>query len=319
MPYDSGMGLPGRAIAVACAGLATAANAGDILVTGFNDYATGNLNGQLVWTQPFNVTWATSGSVNSGQIAGNVIGSGVHPGVDPVGGTGRMVRLCTERFAPGRTKAWVDLLNSGKWAAASAGGNGVLESTVKLFVPASSPFPCSFGLMVSKDASSTSGGFLVSSVNGAISVLNGGYAASNRVATNANAALGQWNEFRYRWNPANGQATLSVNGQQVFAHFTVVLGGVYATNLFATTDAAPGALNAYGFFDDLAIRAVPDAPPPPPPCPADLNANRTVDGDDLGLLLTSWGGSGAGDLTQDGVVNGDDLGVLLTSWGACPP
>lgn len=304
--------------AVACAGLATAGRAADILVTGFNDYATGNLNGQLVWTTPFNVTWATVGSVNTGQVAGNVIGSGVNPGVDPVGGSGRMVRLCTERFANGRTRAYVDLSNSGKWAAASAGGNGVLESTVKLFVPASSPFQCAFGLMIFKSSFETAAGFLVNSSNGSISVLNGGFASSNRVATGASAALGQWNEFRYRWNPANGQATLAVNGQQVFAHVTGMFGGVFASALAATSDAAPGTLNAYGFFDDLAIRAVPDAPPPPPPCPADLTGDRLVDGNDLGVLLGAWGGTGAADVNGDGTVDGNDLGVLLAGWGACP-
>ena len=311
-----------KAVVLACAGLASVTHAADILVTGFDDYGTGNLNGQLVWTTPFNVTWATSALVNAGQIAGNVIGAGVNPGVDPVGGTGRMVRLCTERVSGGRTKAYVDLANSGKWAAASAGGNGVLESTVKMFVPAGSPFACAFGLMIAKSSFETGGGFLVNASNGAISVLNGGYAASNRVATNASAALGQWNEFRYRWNPANGQATLWLNGQQVFAHATSVFGGVFATNLFATTDAGPGTLNAYGFFDDLAIRAVPDAPPPPS-CPADLNADRFVNGDDLGVLLGAWGACAGGacpaDLNADGFVNGDDLGVLLGAWGACPP
>ena len=193
---------------------------------------------------------------------------------------------------------------------------------MKMFVPTGSPFACTFGLMISKDAIATGGGFLVNASTGAISVLDGGYAASNRVATGASAALGQWNEFRYRWNPTNGQATLSVNGQQVFAHTTSVFGGVFATNLFATSDAAPGALNSYGFFDDLAIRAVPDAPAPPS-CPADLNDDRFVNGDDLGVLLGAWGACGAGgcpaDLNADGFVNGDDLGVLLGAWGACPP
>ena len=311
-----------RVVVLACSGWASAAQAADILVTGFDDYGTGNLNGQIVWYQPFVVSWATSALVNTGQIAGNVIGSGVNPGVDPVGGTGRMVRLCTERVSGGRTKAYVDLANSGKWAAASAGGNGILESTVKMFVPASPPFACSFGLMIAKSSFETGGGFLVNASNGSISVLNGGYATANRVATGASAVLGQWNEFRYRWNPANGQATLALNGQQVFAHATGVFGGVFATNLFATTDAAPGALNAYGFFDDLAIRAVPDAPPPPS-CPADLNADRFVNGDDLGVLLGAWGACGGSacpaDLNTDGFVNGDDLGELLGAWGACPP
>jgi hypothetical protein len=53
------------------------------------------------------------------------------------------------------------------------------------------------------------------------------------------------------------------------------------------------------------------------PCPADFDADGTVGGADLGLLLGSWGGSEL-DLNADGIVNGADLGVLLGAWGACP-
>jgi hypothetical protein len=52
----------------------------------------------------------------------------------------------------------------------------------------------------------------------------------------------------------------------------------------------------------------------PPPLPGDLNGDGVVDGADLGILLTGWGGSGAADLNGDGVVDGADLGILLTSW-----
>lgn len=58
------------------------------------------------------------------------------------------------------------------------------------------------------------------------------------------------------------------------------------------------------------------------PCPADLNADRAVDGNDLGVLLGEWGPSTSAtraDLNDDGQVNGDDLGVLLGAWGPCPP
>jgi len=47
---------------------------------------------------------------------------------------------------------------------------------------------------------------------------------------------------------------------------------------------------------------------------ADLNNNGAVGGDDLGLMLSNWGGSGLGDLNHDGIVGGDDLGQLLAAW-----
>lgn len=80
--------------------------------------------------------------------------------------------------------------------------------------------------------------------------------------------------------------------------------------------------NAYGIgmpFDDTlqgvntgsAVLGVIPLPSP------DLTGDSTVDGSDLGLLLSAWGGAGsaAADLNVDGVVNGADLGLLLSEWG----
>jgi hypothetical protein len=52
-------------------------------------------------------------------------------------------------------------------------------------------------------------------------------------------------------------------------------------------------------------------------CPADIDADATVGGSDLALLLNNWGGSGTGDLDGDGVVQGADLAALLNAWGSC--
>lgn len=180
------------------------ARATDIVATGFDDYGTGTLSGQAAWVGPTG-TWAVSGTMNAPQIAANVIGAGVDAGIDPVGGTGRMVRICSERFLGGRTKAWLDLLNSGKWAAASAGGNTVLETRIKIYIPSGQLLTSTFGIMISKSSVETSGGFLVSAQSGAISFLNGGYAAANRVATGASARLNAWNDFIYRWDVSNGR------------------------------------------------------------------------------------------------------------------
>jgi len=52
-----------------------------------------------------------------------------------------------------------------------------------------------------------------------------------------------------------------------------------------------------------------------PTCaPADLDCNQRVDGADLGLLLSNWGGAGSGDVDDSGHVDGADLGILLSSW-----
>ena len=47
----------------------------------------------------------------------------------------------------------------------------------------------------------------------------------------------------------------------------------------------------------------------------DLNADGTVNGMDMALLIGSWATSGPGDLNGDGVVGGQDLAILLSLWG----
>jgi len=56
-------------------------------------------------------------------------------------------------------------------------------------------------------------------------------------------------------------------------------------------------------------------------CPGDLNGSGAVSGQDLGILLGTWGacpGSCAADLDRSGFVDGVDLGILLSGWGPCP-
>ena len=58
-------------------------------------------------------------------------------------------------------------------------------------------------------------------------------------------------------------------------------------------------------------------------CPADLNDDGVVDGNDLGLLLAAWGpcptsGTCPADFNDDGAVDGADLGIQLAAWGDCP-
>jgi hypothetical protein len=55
-------------------------------------------------------------------------------------------------------------------------------------------------------------------------------------------------------------------------------------------------------------------------CPADLDGDRVVNGNDLGRLLAAWGPCPAGcaaDIVRDGAVDGIDLGALLGAWGPC--
>ncbi|MCA9284826.1 MAG: esterase-like activity of phytase family protein [Phycisphaerales bacterium] len=48
----------------------------------------------------------------------------------------------------------------------------------------------------------------------------------------------------------------------------------------------------------------------------DLDGDGLVNGADLGLLLSQWGGPGTADLNGNGIVDGADLGLLLAAWSA---
>lgn len=53
-------------------------------------------------------------------------------------------------------------------------------------------------------------------------------------------------------------------------------------------------------------------------CPADFDADGSVGGGDLGVLLGAWGTASSGlDLDGDGVIGGGDLGIVLGAWGPC--
>jgi len=58
----------------------------------------------------------------------------------------------------------------------------------------------------------------------------------------------------------------------------------------------------------------------PDPCEldrGDLNLDGEVNGADLAILLSYWGGVGypIGDCNHDGIIAGADLAILLTNWG----
>ena len=55
-------------------------------------------------------------------------------------------------------------------------------------------------------------------------------------------------------------------------------------------------------------------------CLADVTGDGQVNGGDLGIVLSSWGGAdalGSGDVNHDGVIDGSDLSIVLSNWGAC--
>lgn len=97
--------------------------------------------------------------------------------------------------------------------------------------------------------------------------------------------------------------------------FADVLAGA---DSIAFTTGQPGYV--FGFTDfDLRIDNITITTIEPTPCPADLDADGSVDAADMGILLARWGERrNAADLDGDGTVNAPDLGILLVGWGRCP-
>jgi uncharacterized membrane protein len=146
--------------------------------------------------------------------------------------------------------------------------------------------------------------------------------------------------------PANIRATDGTSTSNVTATWTTSQGAtgykVYrsihpaAPTLLATlgnvssyvdTSATPGVIYEYvvratNASGESGIGGADDGFRAGSPCIGDLNADRSVNGDDLGQLLGAWGPVPSGtsaDLNGDGAVNGNDLGALLGRWGTCPP
>lgn len=299
------------AVSLLAAATGASAPAAVVFTTTFDGYAAGTIANQEAWVGTGG-KWAVSASVNTGQIGFAVVGT--DGGVTPPSGSGQMVRLATSRFGSDRTKGWLDLLNSGKWAAASAGGNDILETSVKIYIPSGASQACQFGIMISKDSATTGSGFVINAQTGAVSYLDNGYAAANRFPFNKTVTLNAWHTCVFRWNPATGAASLKIDGADIGSYTSTIRGGLYAVNMFSYTD-FPGtsALTQYAYMDDYALNAVPAAAP----CPGDFDANGSRDGADLGVLLGNWG-TAVTDLTGDGTTDGADLGVLLGNWGPCP-
>ena len=108
-------------------------------------------------------------------------------------------------------------------------------------------------------------------------------------------------------------ATISQSAAQ-WTEVTIPLDGLIATGLgvrvrFLAQDLGAGSV-VEAAVDDLTIVRVGC-----PGVPGDLNGDGRVDGLDLGVLLSQWGGPGPADFDGNGIVDGIDLGAILSNWG----
>ena len=141
--------LAATAAAVACA----SSQAALIYATNFDTYNSVALSGQTAWVGTGG-SWAVTGTVNTGQTSFLVTSNPA--------GSGKAVSATTEKYlSSGRTKAYLDLSNSGKWAAASTGGNNILSTSLDVYVQSSNPLACSFGIINWQSSAQASSGLMI--------------------------------------------------------------------------------------------------------------------------------------------------------------
>ncbi len=238
--------------AASAIGCTCASQAGLIYSTNFEAYTNGTLAGQTAWSG-IGGNWLVNGTVNTGQTAFSVMTSTVGSN------TSKVVRMTTEKYlSAGRSKGYLDMANSGKWATESAGGNTTLVTEMSVYVGSGQSLACSFGLLVYKDSANAAGGLFISS-GGRIWTSDNGYALASRTDRGA-IALDAWHTLRQEWDSVSGVTNAYVDGSLVATYTTTQKGGLYSSMLFATTDAASGgttALNGFGYADSFSVSTVP--------------------------------------------------------------
>lgn len=243
--------LAATAAAVVCA----SSQAALIYATNFDTYSSAALSGQTAWSGTGG-SWAVSGTVNTGQTS-NLVTS------NPTG-AGKSVRATTEKYlSSGRTKAYLDLSNSGKWAAASTGGNNILSTSLDVYVQSLNPLACSFGIINWQTSAQASSGLMID-YTGKVWYAIDGYSQTalfnNRTNTSTTVSLNAWHTLRLDMNVTTGACAGYVDGVLVANFTSTKTGSVFASMMMSTTDAPSGgttALNGYGFFDNYSVSAVP--------------------------------------------------------------
>jgi hypothetical protein len=112
---------------------------------------------------------------------------------------------------------------------------------------------------------------------------------------------------------ANGGTLLTssdsaaAGSSEVIQNFVIPATDTFAIKVFPSTTT-----------DDIQVYSIAFTINPAPALPGDFDGDGHVGGNDLGILLASWGPVTCGnqyDLNNDCVVNGGDMGILLANWG----
>jgi hypothetical protein len=128
-----------------------------------------------------------------------------------------------------------------------------------------------------------------------ISPLNGGWVTFAYDAT-------EWHDYRIE-TAACGRWTMFIDDQ---VYYEGAGANTQGTLALAFGDGTGGA-NANADYDYVEVTVNMGLN-------ADFNGSGTVDGADLGILLSAWGQPGVTDLDCSGFTDGADLGMLLAAW-----
>jgi len=231
--------------ALAAATISSAASAGLIYQTNFNNYTLGDVNGQNGWG-----TYDPTNTTGGGGFA-NVVASGNgSQGLQLNSGTGATT---SPRYA------WPAGYGS-QWQAEAAAGNTKLSVSCDMYMASGSTSTARIG-MVSFDSTGSKilTGYYVQANTGLVYLLanynNAG--TINNFAFNTNVTMGfdQWVTFTTTWDAVTGRMEVSWGANAFYVDGAAAGSIADETDFYATRNASTVATSAT--FDNLSISAIP--------------------------------------------------------------
>ena len=231
--------------ALAAATISSAASAGLIYATDFNNFNLGDVNGQNGWA-----TYDPSNTGGGGGFANIVAGGNGSQGLQMNAGTSATT---SPRYAWGPNYGTA-------WSAEVAAGNTQLVASVDMKLNSGAVSTSRIG-MVSYDLSGSKilSGFYVQQGTGLVYML--GYynnaGTLNNFAFNTNVALAAdtWTTFTTTWDSVTGRFTCSWGANSFFVDGAGAGSVADETDFYATRNG--GTVAASATFDNLSIGAVP--------------------------------------------------------------
>lgn len=231
--------------ALAAATISSAASAGLIYSTDFNNYSLGDVNGQNGWA-----TYDPTSTTGGGGFANIVAGGNGSQGLQMNSGTGATT---SPRYAWGPNYG-------AAWSAEAAAGNTQLVVSVDMKLNSGNASAARIGAVTFDQAGTKIlGGFYVQQNTGLVYMLgyynNAGTLNNFAFNTNVALALDTWTTFTTTWDSVTGRFTCSWGANSFFVDGAGAGSIADETDIYATRNGSTVAASAT--FDNLSISAVP--------------------------------------------------------------